>query len=285
MTSRRRRISIFTIVITLTLMLAVVGWSAELRADQSFSTREQWPVFITDPICDALFREYIEQGGKISPSDMQAASNLIVSRGRPKGYGKIVFEGLNTVAGRDEIRYIDILGKMLEKDSYSRDAIKAGTTGKMQMAMIIAVPDFVVPALIDRSEKADTYVGDSYVIALARARDERTQDYLMRIMKSGDTGQNWDSMKFHAAVGLANMGDKAAVNWLIGCTDDSSGSVSFAWPKSISDNSIAASAIAALRVLSGQKNLSTKSEFEDWWKTAEARWEPKNGVLLVDSIQ
>jgi len=240
-----------------------------------------------DAICQALFQEYIVRSGKISTSDELAAAELIASRGRTTGFWKPVLEGLRTVKGWDEIRYVRILGLMLAADAHARDNIKSGQASKMQMISIVALPKEVVPELISRAETAisaesGSYVGDAYTLALARARDPRAKEFLQRMVKSENHGGNWQSVKFHAALGLAELGEPVGMEWLIAHSDDDSDGIVWGRPQYASRQQLSLAVVAALQVLSGQPALSTKTEFQAWWKTAAATFAPKSHVSLVD---
>lgn len=235
-----------------------------------------------DAICASLFKEYIVRSGKIPTEDVLAASDIIVSRGRTTGFWKPVLEGMRTVKGWDEIRYVRILGKMLAEDAQARDNIKSGRNREMQMASLVCLPQDVVPELISRAEKAEPYVKDAYIVALARARDPRAKVLLLQTAKADDSGGNWTSLKFHAALGLAELGDPIGVEWLIAHADDEIPTITLAWPQCIPNRNLDSCTLAALRVLSGNAAFKTKAEFETWWKTAAATWAPKNHVYLVD---
>ena len=233
-----------------------------------------------DPICQALFQEYIVRSGKVPTEDILAATELIASRGRATGFWKPVLEGLRKVSGWDEIRYVRILGKMLEQDAVARDYIKAG--GEPQADAIVYLPADIVPELISRAEKAEEYPVDAYVIALVRARDSRAKDFFQRMLESEKHGGGWSSIKFHAALGLAELGDPSGMQWLITHSDDDSPGIINGRPESASRQNLSSSVMVSLQILSGRRDFKTKTEFEEWWKTAEATWSPKNHVYLVD---
>lgn len=232
-----------------------------------------------DAICQTLFQEYIVRGGKIPTNDILAATELIVSRGRPTGFWRPVLEGLRKVKGWDEIRYVRILGMMLGDAAFARKNLSR----ESQMGGVFALPEEVVPELISRAEKAsDQYILDAYILAFARARDPRAKELLMRLVKGADEGANWPSVKYHAAVGLAELGDSGGVEWLVAHSDDAVPDVRWGRPENTTSHQLSSVAIRSLQILSGNAAVTTKAEFEAWWKVAAAGWAPSGHVLLVE---
>lgn len=269
-----------TIILAAVALLACPGWTAGFLESSK-----------PDPICQALFDAYIVRRGKIASEDILAASDLIASRGRSTGFWKQVREGLRRAdRDTDERVYVHILGNMLAEDARARENTESGNAGQTQGVPFISLPKEVVPELISRAQKAEGAL-DAYVIALCRARDPRAEEFLLNtveqsnIMKKNkdDLGVRHNlSIGFHAALGLAEIGNATGLEWLIAHSDDDSRTVSFAWPQRVPDYSLRSCAIAALRTLSGQPTLNTKAEFNTWWKTASNGWSPKSHVYLED---
>ena len=90
-----------------------------------------------------------------------------------------------------------------------------------------------------------------------------------------------DSAKFHAALGLAQLGDAAGFHWLIAHSADVQLAVSNALPAQGSNANRDTYYTAALQQLSGNKDLRTKEEWEVWWNRS-TRVFPKNRINLVD---
>jgi HEAT repeat protein len=164
---------------------------------------------------------------------------------------------------------------MLGSDAVTRETLQTENMYYVQRLLGIWCPDRLVPELIDRAEKAEDYVRDAYVIALARARDPRARELLMRTVKAEDHGADWLSMKFHSALGLAELDDPAGMEWLIAHCEGERSMLSFAPNRDLSP-----SAVIALRTLSGHAEMNTKAEFEAWWKTAAPTWTHKQHVYL-----
>jgi hypothetical protein len=259
------------IILAVLALLACPVWSAE-PSDQYRPP---------DPICQALYDEYVLKGTKDAAGMVIPASEIIVARGRSTGFWKTVLAGLGEAKeGWDEVRYVRILGKMLTIDARGREIIESGNADKVQQSLGICLPKDVVPELIDRAQKSKDIALDAYTIALCRARDTRAKELFLDLLKQNDIDV---SVQFHAALGLAELGDTTGVDWLIAHSDDdSANTVSLAWPQYVPDHSIGASCVAALGVLSGQRHLKTKAEFAKWWKTASKDWSPNDHVYLED---
>jgi len=98
-----------------------------------------------------------------------------------------------------------------------------------------------------------------------------------------DTGKNYSpDVQFHAAVGLANLGDPNGIEWLISNLDKTS-YVANAWPPRVPHLKVGPCCELALRYLSGERELSTKKEWQAWWDSVDRQTMPKYHVMLVDS--
>ena len=93
------------------------------------------------------------------------------------------------------------------------------------------------------------------------------------------------SARFHAAVGLAQLAHPTGFEWLIANSGTMRGPlprVSNAWPPRVPDLNLNTCCVAALRHLSGENKLSTRQEWQTWWKTVDKKLLPKSHVTLVD---
>jgi hypothetical protein len=267
------RVRLFGAALSAAVVLAAsAGWSATVPQT------ERPP----DPICQALYDAYIARSVKVSTHIILAASDIIVDRGRCTGFWKPVLDGLEKSKGWDDIRYVNILGQMLAQDAYAKENIERGDARNMAAVQIVCLPSTIVPELIARARKAERYPRDAYAIALVRSRDPRARAFFMERLETRDNGDNQPTTQFHSALGLAELGEPAGVEWLIANSDNVSDDVVFAWPDRVPDRKISSSCISALRRLSGQPGLNTKAEFEAWWKSTSKPWTPKDHVYLVD---
>lgn len=239
-----------------------------------------------DELCQMLFDEYIAQSGKISGAEMEAAEAIIASRGRTSGFWKPVLEELQKNSQRSERACLDVLGLMLQADASARDSIQSGQL--TQALQQVCLPSDIVPELITRAQKAEGNSLEFHLIALVRARDERCKDLFSEIItgvdkreptESGKFHVYMDSAQFHAAVGLANLGEPAGVEWLIEHCEDLNARVDYAAPPA-GVRELGDSCVLALQSLTERRNLNKKADFEEWWKTALRPFAPRHEINL-----
>jgi hypothetical protein len=173
---------------------------------------------------------------------------------------------------------------MLAIDAAARDAIRREKeTGEIgQWRASVALGSEVVAELVSRGEKADRFRADHYAIALARARVPDAINFFRMILRDEGAEHHLDSTKFHAALGLAQLGDAAGFDWLIAHSADVQLAVSNALPAQGSNANRDTYCTAALQQLSGNKDLRTKEEWEVWWTQIDKKSLPKNRINLVD---
>lgn len=237
-----------------------------------------------DQLSQMLFDAYIARRGKINTSTVMAASHIVAERGRVTGFWKTVLRELQKGNERSEIGCVRVLGKMLAIDAAARDAIRREkeTGERRQYRASIRLGPEVVAELVERGRKADRFRVDHYAIASARARVPETASFFEMILDD-DTGKHYmPSAKFHAAVGLAQLGQPAGFEWLIASVGKHTGGVSNAWPLRVPDLNPSTCCVAALRSLSGENKLSTTQEWRTWWETVDRGLLPKGYVRLVD---
>jgi hypothetical protein len=237
-----------------------------------------------DELCQMLFDTYIAGKGKLNTSTVMAASHIVAERGRNTGFWKVVLRELLRGQEQSEIGCVRVLGKMLAIDAAARDAIRREKeTGQVgQWAASVCLGPEVVKELITRGSAADRLRVDHYAIALSRARVPETTEFFRMILRD-DSGQDYlAGTKFHAAVGLAQIGEPDGFVWLIKNSEDPLPTVSNAWPSRVSNLNLDTCSVAALRDLSGERNLKSKQEWESWWDKVDKRGIPKNPVSMDD---
>lgn len=225
-------------------------------------------------LCQMLFDRYIAHSTKLHYDEVKAAQVIIASSGRTIGFWKPVLEKLReSNYWGDEHKCLDILGRMLEYDADARDVLKSGQIGPAAFPGAHLPPE-LVPELIARAQKADGNSLDGHILALARARDERCKDLFREIITGKDKREPTASGKyhvyqtgtqFHAAVGLANLGDSAGIEWLIEHSDNKTERTGYA-PRPIGGYTLSSSCILALQSLVQRSDLKNKTDFEAWWK-------------------
>lgn len=81
---------------------------------------------------------------------------------------------------------------------------------------------------------------------------------------------------------MAELGEPDGFVWLIKNSETKLPTVSNAWPYGVSNHNLGTCSVAALRDLSGEKDLKSKREWESWWDKVDKRALPKKRVGMVD---
>lgn len=236
--------------------------------------------------CRAYFETYIMRRKKVNPATVIPISHIIAVRGRDNGFWKNVLRELKKDNEISEIGCVRILGKMLAIDASAREVIRREReTGEIsQWEPSVQLGPEVVSELVKRGKEADKFRIDHYAIALARAREPEARQFLLMVLQD-DTNEDYiSSAKFHAAVGLAHLGDPRGFEWLISNINNTSHTVSNALPSKISDATISTCCVATLCVLSGEQKLRTRQEWTDWWESVGKGDLPKRHVTFVDQV-
>jgi hypothetical protein len=245
-----------------------------------------------DEVTRQLFEQYILRGGKIDTQSVMAATHLVSQRGRETGFWKDVLAELQSDNPHSEIGCVRVLGKMLATDASARDALRRQKEGELSAWIpTVCVGPEVVTVLIDRGSNADRFRIDHYTIALARARAPEAKDFFQSILRKGSVQRDpftpaagnpppLESTQFHAAVGLAQLGDAEGIEWLIeNCKFTGAGTVLNAWPQGAPPGgSLSECCLQALRLLSGEHQRTSQAEWAEWWKSADA-WLLRNRAV------
>ena len=240
--------------------------------------RDDYP----DDISQQVFDTYIAGRGKINSSTYGAAVHIVAERGRTSGFWKSVLKELQKGEERTEAACVHVLGKMLAVDARARDVIRrekeTGEIGQWKPSVCLGTE--VVQELVRRGQRTERVGVDQYAIALARARVAEATEFFRMILRD-EIGKGQDSAKFHAAVGLAQLGEADGFVWLIAHSDNIQGHVGDAWPSRMTEpKHLAGCCVAALRQLSGEKDLQTRMAWESWWEKVDRKTLPHNHVEL-----
>jgi len=234
-----------------------------------------------DDISQQLFETYIARGRMVNTSTRMAAAHIVAERGRASGFWRTVLKELQKGDEGSEVGCAHVLGKMLAVDARARDVIRREKeTGQIRSwsAAVCLGPE-VVQELIRRGQKTERFRVDHYAIALARARVPEATEFFQMILRD-EVGRGQDSAKFHAAVGLAQLGEADGFVWLIAHSDNIQGHVSNAWPSRMSEaKNLGGCCGAALRQVSGE-DLKTKQDWESWWEKVNRKTLPKSHVEM-----
>lgn len=213
-----------------------------------------------DDLCQRLFDEFVVARGKKLAGDTRSAADLIASRGRSTFWRPVLLE-LRRGNSDSEYVCVRILGRMLEADARDRDEIKAKVSS--QRMPFVCLPTAVVPELIARA-KDTRFLLSYYVLALARARDNRCTDLLLKALAGSGFNSTVDGgTKLIAAVGLANLGNRSGVEWLVAHVNDKYPAMTLAQP--IKAANVDCCCVLALRALGARKDLKTRANLQTWW--------------------
>lgn len=246
-----------------------------------------------DDISAKLFETYIARKGKINTATIMAATHIVAERGRQTGFWKTVLQELKRGDPNSEVGCVRVLGKMLAIDASARDAHRrfqeTGEVGAWAASVRLS-PD-VVTTLIERGSKSQRFRIDHYAIALARARVPESKGFfqvILRIPGATDPFSNvprdpppLDTTRFHAAVGLAQLGESEGIDWLVAnCLGQ--GTVMNAWPVGARrGGGMGACCVEALRQLS-DRQLTTKEEWTNWAQSVDKKSLLRRAVILGD---
>ena len=236
-----------------------------------------------DDISQQLFETYIARGRMVSSSTRLAAAHIVAERGRNSGFWRTILKELQKGDEGSEVGCVHVLGKMLAVDARARDVIRREKeTGEVrQWRAAVCLGPEVVQELIRRGQKTERFRVDHYAIALARARVPPATEFFRMILRD-EIGKGQDSAKFHAGVGLAQLGEADGFAWLVAHTDRINGFVANAFPSRMSGaKHLGGCCVAALQQLSGE-NLKTKGDWESWWERVDRKTLPKDHLDLDD---
>ena len=241
-----------------------------------------------DPVCDVLFREYA-CGGKINTVDREAAIVLVASRGRNNGYWRVVLQALRDTGeerSSNEVAAVRILGKMLTVDGHGREILEEQErTGKpyggQWAGPYVVLDDSVVDELLTRAKELKRrrdHRAEYYVEALAAAREPRTREYLLDVVRTGRAAHPGDRDCFSdeccltAAIGLAKLREPAGVEWLI---ENCESTTRLNWRHVTSLPKLSQLGSGCCRALDelddeSQPELTTRAQWQAWWNRAKA---------------
>jgi hypothetical protein len=248
----------------------------------SFAAAQVEPARAPDVVCQRLMEEYILRVGKIETADIDAAVQLIASRGRNNGYWREVLRQFQRNDTNDNStptpRLLEILTKMLQRDGHAR-WLQSHPEEISAWVPNVSLGAEVVDAVIARARKAEAGRLEPFVIAVAVARDPRSIGFLREIVQVKSEAPNADrgfapapptariESRFYAAIALAEMGDVAGVEWLVEAPP--AGDVDRLPHASAQSGSMLESRVLALNDVIVQK-FSTIEEWQDWWAANKA---------------
>lgn len=233
----------------------------------------------TDMVCQQLYSDYIVRSGKYDLDVMNAVVELINVRGRTSGFWKTVVQGLNDTKNEQAAsRHVQVLARMLREDGYGRWIATLPDRDKMMWAPGIYLPKEVTLKLIETGSKSESILRDWCVVALAGAKDPVAHDFLAKTLAAEEP--RGMSAKFHASVGLVNLGDKDGIEWLIAHCSDDADNVAIAWSTQTTSRALGPNCISVLKEITGRSDWNRKSEFQEWWTNSKEKWTAGRPVAL-----
>jgi len=236
-----------------------------------------------DVVCELLFQQYV-LGAKIPTDDLNAAIHLIAVRGRTNGFWTQVLAEFERSFAADDPHGVGrhtlaVLTKMLGDDGNTRWMHeRPRLLESSAVALHIGLPDEVLDRVIARAADADRLRFDSYVIAVQQAYDRRGQPFLLEVLTPAAPIDHSDA-QFHAAVGLAELGEEAGIEWLIAHTD-SQGGITRAAHALAARGALSENCRQALADLTGQPSSLSKAQWQRWRAAQRTRFVPINRVRL-----
>jgi len=241
-----------------------------------------FPESRTDVVCEALLHDYVLNLGKIESRSVNAATELLGVRGRGNDFWKVVLRHFeeSDAKGRtatQSSRLLTVLTIMLEYDGRARWLL-ARPDALRQSAWVpqIMLSEEVLDTIIEHASLADRNQLDAHVVAVVVAHDPRATKFLKSTLEVKDERVD-QGTRFHAAVGLAELGDVAGFRWLVEANP-----MGEIWSAPHFDDprgSCVESRVHALGDLTGLKK-TTIEEWQAWWKTQREPVAPAGRVRL-----
>jgi hypothetical protein len=248
-----------------------------------------------DVVCEHLMADYILRQQKIESTTIDAAIQLIAARSRG-GYWQTVYKHfqnseINNNGFTPSRNLLRILTIILARDGGVRWSQGHRSDKPIASILTVTLPAEVLDTIIDRARKADRLQIDSYVFAVATAYDPRSKPFLLDVWRgrlpnettgpTSVTGPKSDppppasppriisaAARLNAAIGLANLGEREALAWLV--------------ETEFADSAIHEARLRALSDLTGQPQ-QPRENWRAWWQQNPVpdRFEPKAQAHLI----
>jgi hypothetical protein len=278
-----------------------------------------------DVVTEQLFRQYVVGRGRIPTASVNAAIELVAARATERAFINTVLAEFEKSCDAENARTIkrnllELMSKMLAQEGGRRwQSEQARRTGQ-NPAATVAKPapsrqdDKVVHAesemlarVIARGRQADRHEIDAFVLAVRQAHHPQGKQFLLDVLHNppdpfsglaidgsqgkwpDNIGGTWRDAKFHAAIGLAELGEHAGVEWLIEqsqSNDFGVGSTSVSlWRaphRKAAGGNLRESCLYALADLSGQPATDQVAHWKTWWAANKDQFEPTPVALKID---
>lgn len=298
---RLRRWTLLGVVLAMLL-------AASVRVQPTALAEEETPR--VDALTEQLFRQYVAVNGKIDSDDVQAAIELVASRGVENGYWRTVLAEFekscdddnsivrkNTLAVMSKMLAVDGSVRWIEQQArqerLAQQAAAAPRASGVQSIPASNLGPEVLERVIERAyEVRHLFDLVDYVVAARQAHDDRAAPFLEKVLHGGDresehwrqtSGGAWTEPQFHAAVALAELGRPEGVEWLIAHTDATGGSL-FRMPHAETSEVYLACRLA-LEELTGAQVTPAPGDWQEqawraWWAAHQESFSPRQAVAL-----
>lgn len=280
-----------------------------------------------DMVTEQLFRQYVVGRGKISTRTVNAAIELVAARGQSPAFAQAVvleFERSCEDENASSIlkNLMELISKMLAVDGNQRWIYElAHRNGQTKQIATTAGPSpsptdekiyyrqsEMLERVISRGRQANRHNIDAFVIAVRQAHHPRGKQFLLDVLQNqpdplsrgltvdplqgkwpDNLGGTWLDAKFHAAVGLAELGEHAGVEWLIKQSElndfgvgSMSASLFHAPHRKAASSNLRESCLHALADLFELPATSDSKQWTAWWAANKDHFQPKSVALQLD---
>jgi hypothetical protein len=296
----------------LLVFLAICSAPARIAAAQPQPLQNE-PA--ADVVTERLFREYVVGRGRIPTASVNAAIELIAARGiNPPFIKTVLTEFEKSCEGGDSARTIrrnllEMISKMLAAEGSRRwhyEEARHTRSGELSAAIVTPGPSpdsdkllyaesEMLSRLIARGRQADRHEIDAFALAVRQAHHPQGKEFLLDVLRNppdsrgkwpDNVGGAWLDAKFHAAVGLAELGEHVGVEWLIEQSRSNdfgvgsmSVSLSCAPHHKATRGNLRESCLHALADLLGQPATDRTAPLVAWWTANKSRFEPRPVAL------
>lgn len=302
----------FNVIVFSTLLASV--------AITSHATGQTLPENATPKLIDAttleLYRQYIAPIGKIESDSVQAAIKLVAVRGEGipefrdllrKDFATSRQEGSQ---GYDSRKLLLLITAVLDREGAKRwhhEYVKR--TGFPAQRVLPSRDDLyrespLLADVIKYGRKCGRSEIDDFTFAVRQAHHSQGGPFLLDVLHNpvdrgnpiqgvdtskgkwpDNTGGRWEEARFHAAVGLAELGVEDGVRWLIEHAKPNDfgidGSVESHRQALVGTSSLRTNCIAVLYDLSGlkAKGDGSQQDWNNWWHKNAATFTPRQVAL------
>ena len=231
-------------------------------------------------VTEHLFRQYIAVGYRIQTAEVDAAVELVATRGiDDANFVRSVLVEFDKSWDQDQPhskrKTLAVLSRMLGICGIRR--YNQGRNGESVFLPPPAHESEILKKVINRGRLATADV-DEFVMCVIRSGHPDGKPFLQDVLSNSSGAE-----KFHAAVGLAALGDSTGVDWLLELADPTKqagdesvnrGTHFYAEGDSLRENSL-----LVLSSLAGMGIDGAFNQLRDWWNENKDKFDPERVEL------